>query len=320
MVARPLPVATRAPPFDPLRLRSAGLVLLAGALWSTGGVLVRLVETADARQIVLWRSLFVGLFVAGVLLARRGGSLTAGLRAAGWNAVVGGVCLAGAFLCFVEALTRTTVANAVFLLAAQPLLAALFGRLLLGERVRGVTWLAMLVAAAGVAVMMVPGLVLGSLAGSLLALASAAWFALFSVGLRHAGAADASPAILHGALISALLCVALLVPARGAAALLLTPSDIFLCAVMGVGQIGCGMLAFTAGARHLRAAELALLAQGEVVLGPVWAWLVLGEVPPATTLLGGVLVLAAVAWQALGGAEAARDVRPGAAATEESGS
>ena len=56
---------------------------------------------------------------------------------------------------------------------------------------------------------------------------------------------------------------------------------------MGVVQIGCGMLAFTAGSRHLPAADLALLALTEVVLGPVWAWLVVGEVPAFWTLVGG---------------------------------
>jgi hypothetical protein len=82
-------------------------VLLAGALWSTGGVLVRRVETADARPIVLGRSLFVGLFVAGVLLFRRRGAPMAGLHAIGWNDVAGGAGLAGAFLCFRSRLEAT---------------------------------------------------------------------------------------------------------------------------------------------------------------------------------------------------------------------
>ena len=68
---------------------------------------------------------------------------------------------------------------------------------------------------------------------------------------------------------------------------------------MGIVQIGCGLVAFTAGSRHLPAADLALLAQTEVVLSPVWAWLVIGEVPAFWTLVGGAMVLAAVTLQAL---------------------
>lgn len=306
MATRSFPVQRPARALDPLRLRSAALVLLAGALWSTGGVLVRLVEEAGAREIVLWRSLFVALFVAAVLLVRWRGDLAGVVRAAGWNAVFGGACLAGAFFGFVEALTRTTVADAVFLLAAQPLLAALLARLLLGERVRPWTWLAMLAAAAGVAVMVAPGLGRGAMAGNLFALGSAFCFALFSVALRRGRAADATPAILHGALLAAATAALLLASGDGLAALAVSSRDLLLCAAMGVGQIGCGMLAFAAGSRHLPAAELGLLALSEVVLSPIWAWLLLAEAPPATTLLGGGLVLAAAAAQAVLGAKGSR--------------
>lgn len=302
MAIRPVPAAGPPPALDLVRLRSAGLVLLAGTCWSTGGVLVRLVDEADARQIVLWRSLFIGLFVASVLLLRRCGDLLGGLRAVGWNGVLGGLCLAGAFVGFVEALTRTTVANAVFLLAAQPLLAALFARLLLGERVSRTTWLAMLTAAAGIAVMMAPGLRFGDVAGSLMALGAALGFALFSVSLRRGRHGDTTPSILYAALFSATGCALLLASSGGIESLLIPPWDLLLCAVMGIGQIGCGMLAFAAGSRHLTAAELGLLALSEVVLGPVWAWLALGEIPASSTLMGGALVLAAAAAQAIAGA------------------
>ena len=78
--------------------------------------------------------------------------------------------------------------------------------------------------------------------------------------------------------------------------------DLLACSVMGIVQIGCGLVAFTAGSRHVPAADLALLAQTEVVLSPVWAWLVVGEVPAFWTLFGGAMVLAAVTLQALAGA------------------
>ena len=59
----------------------------------------------------------------------------------------------------------------------------------------------------------------------------------------------------------------------GPASLAISGHDLLACAAMGIVQIGCGLVAFTAGSRHLPAADLTLLAQTEVVLGPVWAWL-----------------------------------------------
>ena len=63
-------------------------------------------------------------------------------------------------------------------------------------------------------------------------------------------------------------------------------------------QIGFGLIAYTAGSRYLPAAELALLSLTEVLLGPIWVWLGVGEVPSRPTLIGGAIVLAAVVWRA----------------------
>jgi drug/metabolite transporter (DMT)-like permease len=247
------------------------LIVLAGALWSTGGVLVKLVETADSFQIVLYRSLFVIPVLAGFMAARGRGAALASLRRVGWNGVLGGFLLAGAFITFVTALTVTTVANAAFVLGATPLMAALLGRFFLGEPVRPLTWAAMAVAALGVAVIAAPGLGPGRAAGTLLALASGACFALFSVLLRRARSQDGTPWLLLGALFAALICALLLVLGRGPGSLAIGGRDLLACAAMGIVQIGCGLVAFTAGSRHLPAADLTLLAQTEVVLAPIWA-------------------------------------------------
>ena len=297
----PLRSAATAPATDLLYARSAGLVVLAGVLWSMGGFLVKLVEEADSIQIVLYRSLFVVPVAAGFIVFR-GGDLVRSTLALGWNGLFGAVCLATAFVTFVTALTLTTVANAAFVLATTPFAAALLGRLILGEPVRSSTWLAMALAGAGVAVIASPGLDSAGLAGTLLALGSCLSFALFSVTLRRGRSLDGTPSLLMAAILAAAACAVILVLRDGAGALTISRHDLLACSVMGIVQIGCGLVAFTAGSRHLPAADLALLAQTEVVLAPVWAWLVVGEVPAFWTLVGGSMVLAAVTLQAVVGA------------------
>ena len=289
-----------APSTDLLYARSAALVVLAGVLWSMGGFLVKLVDAADSVQIVLYRSLFVIPVAAGFILFR-GGDLVRSTLALGWNGLFGAVCLATAFVTFVTALTLTTVANASFVLATTPFAAALLGRLVLGEPIRPVTWLTMALAGAGVAVIASPGLDPGGLAGTLLALASCVSFALFSVTLRRGRLMDGTPSLLMAAILAAAACAVILLLRDGPGALAISLHDLFACSVMGIVQIGCGLVAFTAGSRHVPAADLALLAQTEVVLAPVWAWLVVGEVPAFWTLVGGGMVLAAVTLQALVG-------------------
>ena len=65
-------------------------------------------------------------------------------------------------------------------------------------------------------------------------------------------------------------------------------------------QIGLGLIFLTIGARLIPAAEVALITLLEIVLGPLWVWIALGEQPSATTLVGGGIVLAAVVIQTVG--------------------
>ena len=79
--------------------------------------------------------------------------------------------------------------------------------------------------------------------------------------------------------------------------------DVGLMAALGIGQIGLGLVFFTIGGRLIPAAEVALITLLEVVLGPLWVWLFLSEQPGAATLVGGAIVLGAVAIQTASTAE-----------------
>jgi drug/metabolite transporter (DMT)-like permease len=74
----------------------------------------------------------------------------------------------------------------------------------------------------------------------------------------------------------------------------IAPRDLALLAFFGAGQFGVGFLLFMAGARLIPAAESSLIGMLEVVLGPLWVWLVLNERPGAASLTGGALILAAL--------------------------
>ena len=285
-------------------LRSAALVVLAGMLWSMGGLLVKLVEEADLDPD---RALPLPVRDPG---GRRrswcsaAADLVRSTRALGWNGLLRRPsCLATAFVGFVTALTLTTVANAVLRPRHDAVRAALLGWLILGEPVRRSTWLAMALAGCGLAVIAAPGLGPGGLAGTLLALV------LLSRRSRCSASRCAAARRSTARLAADWRRSSRRPPARsswllrtGPAGLAISRHDLLACAVMGIVQIGCGLVAFTAGSRHLPAADLALLAQTEVVLAPVWAWLVVGEVPAFWTLVGGTMVLAAVTLQALTGA------------------
>lgn len=280
---------------DAAYLRGVVMVMVAGVLWSLGGLAVRSMEQAGAWQILFVRSSAVVLTVLAVLLWRYRGDCLGIIRRAGWLAVLAGAMLGMAFCGFIFAVMHTTVANAVFVLSAAPFMTAVLGWLLLGEAVRRGTWLAMVLVLIGVAVMVGGGIVAGAWFGNLMALLTMVGFAGFAVALRLGRAGDMLPAVLWAGLWSALVAGAM------APDLVMTPRDIALSAFMGAALITGGMILFTAGSRTVPSAELALLTLTEVVLGPLWVWLAYAEVPRAETFIGGAIVLGAIVGRALTG-------------------
>jgi len=279
--------------------RGVALCLVAGLVWSTSGVTFRTLEQPDVWKVSFWRSGTMAVSVLLLLLWRYRGGVLGAFRGIGGIGLLAAGFIAGANILVMFSLSLTTVANTMFMLAAQPLLAALLAWILLREGVGGRTVIAMVVALAGVGVMVADALGAGDLLGNLLALATALSFALFVVALRAGRSADMLPVLLvAGCLVSAVGFAA----AGGEVGMSL--HDILLCVVMGSVQVTLGLVLFVAGSRLLSAGEVTLLSQTEVVLGPVWVFLVYAEAPSMLTLAGGALVLAAVVGQALLGGRA----------------
>lgn len=279
--------------------KGVAYVLIAGVLWSIAGLVVRLIDYAGEWQILFYRSVFLVITLVAYIGVRSRGRVTTAFRTAGVNAVWAGVFLGSGFACWIFAMTHTTIANALFILAASPLMAAWVAKLVLGEAIRRITLVCMIVSVAGIAVMVGAGAVSGNLSGSLFALGAAFAFALFSVTLRKGRAVDMTPAVCWAGVWAALLAAAML--SFGQRGFSVSLHDLLLCGLLGFVQVGLGLILFTIGSRHIPAGELTLLSLTEVVLGPVWVWLGVGEVPTLYTMIGGMIVLGAISVQALSG-------------------
>lgn len=277
--------------------RGVALCLAAGLVWSLGGVLVRSIEDADVWQISFWRSGTMALTGLLVVAVRYRAAIVAPFRGLGWSGLAAGLFIGLANISFILALTTTTVANTLFILAAQPFLVALMARVLLRERVTSSTWGAMVLAALGVAVMVGGSLVAADLFGTAMAVACAIAFSLFVVALRAGRAQDRMPVVTLAGLFVMIVGLAV-----SGGDVMVPLQDILICVVMGSVQVTVGLMMFIAGARLLPGGQVTLLSQLEVVLGPLWVFLAFAEVPSGATLVGGALVLVAVVGQALIGA------------------
>jgi drug/metabolite transporter (DMT)-like permease len=269
--------------------RGRTYVALAAVAWSTAGLLQREL-TLDVATQLAGRAFFAVLGVGAYVVFASRGRVWHAFRAIGWAgvAVVGLLAISSAF--FFIALNYTSVANVLFMQALAPIIAAALGTLL-GEPVGRRTWIAMLIALGGVT-LMVGGPGRPSPFGLTLSLFMSASFAATIVLTRHRREVSMAPAMC----LSQLLVLVLAAPFADASQV--GGKDVVLLATLGIAQIGLGFILLTIGARLIPAGEVALITLLEIVLGPLWVWIFLGERPAALTLVGGLVVLAAVLVQA----------------------
>jgi len=275
------------------------LVLLAGSIWSTTGLMIRLMEEAQTWQILFYRSIGM-LPVLGFYISWRSKyHLLTIVRKAGVPAAVGGMGLVFAFAGGIFAIQSTTVANAVFLFATAPFFTAILGRIILREPVRRTTAVAIFVACLGMAIMFREGLAAGQMIGNLAAISSAMGFAVFTIALRWHKLEDMLPAVLLSgvfAFFTALVMCRLLNQP-----IILSAWDTGVSLFMGAFQLGLGLSIYTFGSKAVPAAELALMSMTEVLLAPVWVWLFMRESASLWTFIGGAVLMAAIAGNALSG-------------------
>ena len=273
-------------------------VLSAGLCMSVGGPIIRLADESTAWQFLFYRSLGAALALL-VYLLFAGHPALAAIRRTGATGLIGGICLAVGFIGYVWGVMNSTVANALFLISASPLFAALLGWIVMRESVSRSMWFAMGGVMVGVAIMIGEGLAEADLFGDLAALSAALGFAGFTVCIRRGRHTDMSPTILIAAVIAA--AVSGTMALAGSAGLAVPLADVGLAAAYGVLVIGAGIFMLTIGARHVPAAELVVLSLTEVVFGPIWVALAFGEIPSLLTLAGGVVLLGSIVGQAVVG-------------------
>jgi drug/metabolite transporter (DMT)-like permease len=142
----------------------------------------------------------------------------------------------------------------------------------------------------------------GNATGDLIAFVMALAFALGLVITRQRRDVSMAPATILSQVLLLIVFVPFATPSE------ISAGDGFWLALLGCGQIGLGLVLLTVGARLIPAAQVGLITLLEVVLGPVWVWIALGEQPDNATLLGGAIVIAAIVILTVGApaAESAR--------------
>jgi drug/metabolite transporter (DMT)-like permease len=279
-------------------VRAALLMVAVTLMWSVAGVVTRQLEHAASFEVTFWRSFFTTLSLLVILPAWKGPGV---FRAMHWLSPsfwISGVCWSVMFTAYMVALTLTTVGNVLVTMSIGPLLTALFARAFIGHRISARTWAAIALAGVGIAYMF--GSQVNVAAGGQRALlgmgvalcvpvAAACNWTVVQRSQAHGEQLDLIPCVLVGAVLSSLATLPLAVPFAA------TGADLRWLDFLGVVQLAIPSALAVVCAAALPAPEVALLGLLEVIFGILWAWLGANEVPASEVLIGGTLVIGALA-------------------------
>ena len=270
------------------------MLITAATLASFNGVFIRALGDMTDWQIVFWRHLLIGLMLCLSLTWSCRSNVVSAFRKIGWLGIFGAVAFGFSLVFLTMALHKSPIADVMFTLAAIPILTALIAWAALRERIEKVTWIAMIGAAMGVALMVAGHLTGGSIKGVSLSIGCAVTVSIFAVILRWGRDLNMIPMFAVGSFIAA--AIAAPFSFKGPS---LNGENIAILLFWGglVSPIYYSL--FVIASRHIRAGELMLVVPLETILAVLLAWLILSEIPSANSLLGGILVIAAVSGMAI---------------------
>lgn len=265
------------------------IVTTIGVLFIVPDSLFVRVIVADAMVVSFWRGLVSGSLIAIALLLFQG---TSGFRAVfrtGWPGLIYAILIGSTTIGFVMAVTNTSVANVVFILAAMPIFSAIFSRIFLGEpfQVRMVVTMAFVLLGLGIIAYGSHSSEIASWKGDLWALYVTVAYAAGLTAVRKVKDVSMVPAIPFAFIGAALVLVPFVEPFEPAVLQwpLFTAHGAFIAA---------GSCLMTLGPRYISSTEVSLLILLESVLAPILVWMVIGEDPGNLALVGGIVVISAL--------------------------
>lgn len=243
-------------------------------------------------QITGLRSVVAALALL-IVLRSQGHRVTVQGRRDFWLLVAGGLAMAAHWVTYFQAIQVSTVAVGILALHTYPVMTALVEPLVFGERLRALDAVLALVVLAGVAIL-VPEFSLTSRVtlGVLLGVVSAACFTarnLLTRGVvgRHGGGKVTLYQLAASAVALGPIALAFGEP--------LTTRNTAQLALLGVCFTALPHTLYTRSLRHLKASSAGIIATLLPIYGALGAAFLLGEVPGVRTVVGGSVILAAIA-------------------------
>lgn len=254
-------------------------LIIASILWSTGGLLIKLVDwnpiaIAGSRSFIAGLVIFAYLKKPKITMSK--------------PQVVGAIAYATTVILFVMANKMTTSANAIMLQYTSPAFVAILGVWLLRERIHWFDLVSILFVIGGMVLFFNDASGAGNMIGNLIAVISGFFLAVVTVALRFQKDGSPVETMLLGNFLTFIVAIPFILGG------LPDLKSIVAIIILGIVQLGISYILYGLAIKHLGALEAVLITVIEPLLNPFWVFVVVGEKPTVLSLLGGLVVLIGV--------------------------
>jgi DME family drug/metabolite transporter len=255
-------------------------VFIAGLLWSTGGLLIKLISL-NAMQLAFFRC-SIAAITFGIIFRKK-------ILLVNKLTFLNSVFYAIILITFVIATKMTTAANAIFLQSTAPIYVLIFEPIFNKTKYKRINVITVAVCMVGMLLFFVGKIEPGHLEGNIIALFSGLAFASFFLGMKKNDPVFQNSSIFYGNVLVAIISIPFLFSLET-----LKTSDLLMVTFLGVFQIAFAYAFFSAGLKRIFAVEASIISMIEPVLNPVWVFIGYGELPSVTAIIGGVIILTSI--------------------------
>jgi len=270
------------------------LIFLGATCLSFGGLIIKSFEGANLWQILFWRQTFFTIIVTFYLLISYKKNFFKSFYNSGLAGLIAGFVLSIGFSAYVFAMYNTTVANTNFIITTETIFLAIFGYYFLKEKISLITLIAIIFGMSGVLLILGSSLSIQSneqFIGNIVAFLTPISFVILIIIIRKSPNIDMVPAQFTAGVFTVIIGYFIV------GKLSVSPHDLFLALLAGFFQIGFGFILITIGSQTTPSAVVGVLMLTEAVFGPLWAWLLINEIPPISVIIGGGIIIFSILLQ-----------------------
>ena len=190
---------------------------------------------------------------------------------------------------FIISIQNTNVANTLIMVALAPMLSAVLATIFLKEKTNIKTWIAIFITFFSVAFIFYDSLKLGNILGDIFGFITALGLAINANLARYAKDRDLVPSAVLGKLCVAIFAFFFVENFE------LVETDLIIVPIMCIMCVAIPFVLVTIAPRFISAPEVNLFFLLEVIIGPIWVWVIINEKPSIETIIGGFVIIVTIA-------------------------